>query len=480
MDAAKTRIVNWIEENRKEFTDMADSIWENPEQRWKEFHAAHIQAEYLANEGFTVTKDISGMNTAFIAEWGEGKPVIGFIGEYDALPGLSQKAISRQEPVIENGPGHGCGHNLLGTGAVAAAVAVQKWLQESGTTGTVRYYGCPAEEGGGGKVFMAREGIYDDLDAAFNFHPGETNMPMKGGCVAVNMIAFKFRGLAAHAAYAHNGRSALDAVELMNVGVNYLREHVKDSVRIHYVITNGGEAPNIVPEEAEVLYIVRAETTAYLREVTNRVRRVAEGATIMTDTTVSEEFIMGYSTLINNHRLADLQYKAMEEIGPIDFSADELKFAQEINDALPGSNSDHIDSWIEKYNLSQEICERLEKYRHQALVDENFPAYDQNHIDKGATDVGDLGQITPVSLLMTSCFTTGSPGHNWGNVATAGMSIGHKGMLHAAKIMALAAVDLYSSPTELQHVRAEFEKNAKPYICPMPEENKPPRFEPVT
>jgi aminobenzoyl-glutamate utilization protein B len=478
-NTAKQTVIKWLEAHSKPFTNMADEIWAAPEIKWYEFTASRLQADFLEKEGFSVNRDVAEMNTAFIAEWGEGKPVIGFIGEYDALPGLSQKIQPTKEPVEDGAPGHGCGHNLLGTGAVASAIAIQKWLQESGVSGTVRYYGCPAEEGGGGKVFMAREGHYDDLDAAFNYHPADINMPSKSSCVAIFSLFFRFTGRAAHAASAHLGRSALDAVELMNVGVNFLREHVKDSVRMHYVITNGGQAPNIVPEEAEVQYIIRAETSEYLLEVTDRVRKVAEGATLMTGTEVEENFIGGYSNMINNHRLADLQYEAMQLIGPIDFTTEEHAYAQQINDALPGSNSDYIDNWIEQYKPPVEISGLLDNYRDKALIEGNFPSIDQNFIEKGATDVGDLSQIVPVSMLYTTCFSTGSPGHSWSNVATGGMSIGHKGMMHAAKIMALAAVDLYTDPEKLRQVREEFEKKAKPYQCPIPEEIKPPRYEPV-
>jgi aminobenzoyl-glutamate utilization protein B len=256
----KKYVLQWLEENTARFTEMSDQIWETPEIMWEEFFASRLQAEFLEKEGFSITRDVAGMNTAFIAEWGEGKPIIAMIGEYDALPGLSQKKQATKEAAVEGGPGHGCGHNMLGTAGVAAAVAVQKWLQKSHISGTVRYYGCPAEEGGEGKVFMARAGLFDDLDAAFDYHPGALNATSKGGCVAVQSFRFRFNGVAAHAGGApHRGRSALDAVELMNVGANYLREHVLDSIRIHYIITDGGQATNIVPETAEVEYCIRAE-----------------------------------------------------------------------------------------------------------------------------------------------------------------------------------------------------------------------------
>jgi aminobenzoyl-glutamate utilization protein B len=328
---------------------------------------------------------------------------------------------------------------------------------------------------------MARAGAFDDLDAALNFHPGSINMPSKGSAVGVNSLYYRFYGRSSHAGGSpHKGRSALDAVELMNVGVNYLREHVKDDVRMHYIITDGGKAPNIVPEEAEVYYFIRAAKPDYLAEVIERVGKVAEGAAMMTETRVEVKFEDGCSAVLNNHYLADLQYQVMELIGPIEFSADEIDFAQQINDAFPGSNSDFIDSEIEYFKLSPEMAARLNEYRDQPLIGGNFPALDASIIGTGSTDVGDLSQIVPVSMLWATCWPTGVPGHSWGNVACSGMSIGHKGMLHAAKIMALSAMELYSKPEHLVAIRNEFGQSTggKPYGSPIPDEIDPPRFEP--
>ena len=475
------QIIQWLEENQADFTDMADKIWENPELAWQEFKSSRLQADYLENAGFKITWNIGGMNTAFIAEWGSGKPILGFIGEYDALPGLSQKKQPYKEPIIEGGVGHGCGHNLLGTAAVAAAVAVQKWLKTTGKPGTVRYYGCPAEEKGSGKVYMALDGAFDDLDAALNFHPATINMPTKGSAVGVNSIYYRFKGRSSHAGGSpEKGRSALDAVELMNVGVNYLREHVKDDVRIHYIITKGGTAPNIVPEEAESYYFIRAANPDYLAEVVERVNKVAKGAAMMTETSVDIVFDEGTSPLLNNHTLADLQYQAMQLIGPIHFTEEEIEFAQKINDAFPGTNADYIDEKIEHYKLSPEEAEALNKFRDQPLISDNFPALDIGIIETGSTDVGDLSQIVPVSMLLTTCHPTGCPGHSWGNVASAGMSIGHKGMMHAAKIMAVTAIELFTNPSHLEKIWKEFKEKTKgkPYVPPIPPDKKPPSYEP--
>lgn len=483
MDSSEAgqEVIQWLDQNQSDFIELADQIWQHPEVAWKEFKSSRIQADYLEKEGFTITWDIGGMNTAFIAEWGEGKPILGFVGEYDALPGLSQKLQPTKEALIEGGDGHGCGHNLLGTGAVASAVAVQKWLKSKGASGTVRYYGCPAEEKGSGKVYMAMAGAFDDLDAALNFHPAKLNMPEKGGTVGVNAIYYRFHGRTAHAGGApHKGRSALDAVELMNVGVNYLREHVKDDVRMHYIITEGGTAPNIVPDEAEVYYYLRAAKPDYLAEVVERVRKVAEGAALMTETSVEIRFEEGCSPLINNHYLADLQFQAMQSIGPIHFTPEEIKFAQQINDGFPDTNEDYIEDMIEYYKPTTENAEALNAYRDLPLIGENFIGLDEQIIATGSTDVGDLSQIVPVSLLNTTCFPTGCPGHSWGNVAAAGMSIGHKGMMHAAKVMALTAVELYSDPDHLVEIHREFDqkRGGKTYVPMIPKDAKPPRYDP--
>ncbi len=459
----KQDVIHWLDENQARFTRMSDAIWDHPEIALQEKLASRLQADDLEEAGFRVTWGSGGMPTAFIAEWGSGKPVIGFVGEYDALNNLSQKNQPTQEALVPGGPGHGCGHNLLGVGGLAAAVAVKRWLQEEGRSGTVRYYGCPAEETLLGKVFMARDGAFDDLDAALNFHPSSINSAAKGTAVGVNNLKFRFFGVAAHAgASPHLGRSALDAVELMNVGVNYLREHVPSNTRIHYVITHGGDLPNIVPAEAEVWYYVRAVDRDQIEAVTERVRQIAQGAALMTGTRVEEKFLTGCYNMLNNHYLSDLQYEAMKLIGPIDFTPEEMDYARLINEAFP---PEVRASLFRSLKLPAEMEGR-------PLLGENYPANDADDIETGSTDVADLSWITPVSMLSTTCFATGAPGHSWGVVATGRTTIGHKGMMHAAKIMALAAVDLYTDPVHLQKARAEFAQatRGKPYRSPLPPE----------
>ena len=477
---SKSDIVTWLDKNEEHFIEMADEIWATPEIRFQEFKSSKLQADFMEEAGFEITWDIGGLNTAFVAEWkneaagsqGSGSgPIIGFAGEYDALPGLSQQLNTVPLPIEEGGHGHGCGHNLLGTGALAAAVATKQWLQESGTPGTVRYLGCPAEEGGCGKVYMARAGAFDDLSAAFNFHPGYNNYASKGSCLGVQSMKFRFFGRTSHAGSApHMGRSALDAVELMNVGVNFLREHVEDGVRIHYVITDGGGTfPNIVPDKAEVYYYMRAHMPDQVQEIVRRVRNIANGAAMMTETRVEESVEHGTTCMLNNHVLADLQYAAMEEIGAMDFTPEEMAYAAEINanNALGNSDSTARAIGIAPSALTD------------SLLAGYYPSLDEGKIHTASTDVGDLSWKTPVSMLHTACWPLNAAAHSWGVVASGGMSIGHKGMMYAAKVMARAAIELYDDPAKLAAARSEFAAatSATTYTPPVPEDKMPPQFE---
>ena len=469
-------IPDWLESHRERFIAMADSIWSHPEVAWQEFHSSKLQADFLEAEGFRIRWDLGAINTAFVAEWGAGRPIIGLLGEYDALAGLSQKRQPTKEPVQEGAPGHGCGHNLLGTGGLASAVALRHWLEASGTPGVVRYYGCPAEEQISGKTFMAREGAFEDLDAAFNFHPDRVNAPSTGSAVGVYDMVFTFHGRTAHAGGApHQGRSALDGVELMNVGVNYLREHVTEKVRIHYVVTDGGRLPNVVPDRAEVWYFVRAHQREELDEVAGRVRKIADGAALMTETVVEHRLRGACSSVLNNHLLADLQYQAMEAIGPINFTDEEVEYARAINACFPAENAARV---FDKMKPPAEQRARLKELADRPLLGENFPAWDEDHVGTGSTDVGDVSWITPLSMLRTACQATGAPGHSWAVTATGATGIGHKGMMHAAKVMALAAGRLYQDAGLLARVREEFAESTRerPYRCPLPPGVTPPSY----
>ena len=413
-------LAGWLEERQERFIQMADTIWANPEVALTESKACALQADALARDGFAITREVGGLPTAFMAEWGSGAPVIGYLSEYDALPGLSQKSQSGQDPVVAEGPGHGCGHNLLGTAALAAAMALKAWLQETGQSGTVRYYGCPAEETITGKVYMARAGAFDDLDA----------------------------------------------VELMNIGANFLREHVIETARIHYVITNGGGAPNVVPDEAEVWYFVRAPRRDQVEAITARVRDIARGATLMTGTTVEEDYQCGAYNVLPNLTLADAALAVMGEMGPMEFTDTERAYARAIADAYPTAVRAGV---IESHGLPTRLLD-------ESLTGELFAPLDKGKVMPGSTDVADVSWITPTLQVWTACWVVGVPGHSWGITATGAMSIGHKGMLYAAKAMALTGARLVSDPALLERARAEHAEatNDKAYHTPLPEGLQPP------
>ena len=466
-DKEKQSLCNWIERNAPRFTQLSDEIWANPELSYQESFSSKLQADFLAQEGFHITWGIGGLKTAFCAEWGSGKPILGFAGEYDALANLSQKALPYPEPLQEGAAGHGCGHNLLGVGAMAAACALKAWLEENHYSGCIRYYGCPAEETGSGKSFIARAGAFDDLDAAFNFHPFSVNFACKGSIVGYMDLTFRFHGTSAHAgATPHLGRSALDAVELMNVGVNYLREHVSPDVRIHYVITKGGDAPNIVPAEAEVWYFLRAHLPETMQNLYQRVEKIAQGAALMTETRMSVTLNGVMANLLNNKTLADIQYANMQLIGSIPFTPEEYAFAERINRAYP---SDAAQGIADSFHIPLSVLEK------SSLAADNYPSFDEGVVYTFSTDVGDLSWKAPLSLLMTACFPTHVAWHTWGVVAAVGTSIGHKGMLHAAKIMALSGLDLLTQPQLLTQVRCEFEAARQQHTPPAP---LPPHIQP--
>jgi len=463
-----TEVNEWLEERQGRFIGMADQIWSNPELALAEYKACSLQSDDLAADGFTITSNIGDLPTAFMAEWSSGKagPVIGFLGEYDALPGLSQHNQDVQDPIAVDGPGHGCGHNLLGTAALAAASVMKAWLEHSGTSATVRYYGCPAEETCEGKVFMARAGAFDDLDMAITWHPGSTNTVWAGSSLAVNNIKFRFRGRTAHAAAnPETGRSALDAVELMNVGVNYLREHVIDAARLHYVITNGGGAPNVVPDDCEVWYFIRSPERHQVEELTERVRNIARGAALMTETTMEENFVSGAYNMLSNTVISEKMMAILDELGPIEFTDEEKAYGKTIADAFP---REIRATMLAMENLPKELIE-------QGLNGEVWPIRDADKVLPGSTDVSDVSWIVPTSQITTTTWALGIPGHSWAVPATGAMSIGHKGMLHAAKAMAMTGADFVLDPDLLQRAKDEFAKSTKgrPYQCPIPAHVQP-------
>lgn len=463
-------IEEWLEERQRRFIAIADQIWERPELALTEHFACQLHADDLAADGFTITGDIGGLPTAFMAEWtqGEGGPIIGFLGEYDALPGLSQERQPGQQPIVVDGPGHGCGHNLLGTAALAAASVLKAYLQRTGQAATVRYYGCPAEETCEGKVFMARAGAFDDLDAAITWHPGFNTSVWASSSNAINNLKFRFKGRTAHAAgNPETGRSALDAVELMNIGVNYLREHMQDKARVHYVITNGGGAPNVVPDDCEVWYFVRSPERDQVEELTDRVRKVAQGAALMTETTVTENFIAGAYNMLPNHVISHLMAEVLGELGPIEFDQADYAWGTVVAEQYPIEAREKA---LRNRHLPPELAT-------QGLLGEVTPMRESEEGGAGSTDVADVSWITPTAQFRTTCFALGAPGHSWANTSTSGSPIGHKGMLHAAKGMAISAFRLIDDSALLQAAKDEFAAATagRPYKCPIPAHVQPRR-----
>lgn len=461
-------IASWLDERQERFITISDTIWEYAEIALAETKSCALQAEDLEADGFRVTRNVGGLPTAFIAEWGNGGPVIGFLGEYDALPELSQKSQAEQEALVAGGAGHGCGHNLLGTASLAAASALKAWLQATGRQGTVRYYGCPAEETGAGKVFMARDGAFEGLDAVLTWHPGYHTTVMRGSTLAVDHIKFRFLGKTAHAAAAPDlGRSALDAVELTNIGVNFMREHVIDSARIHYVITNGGGQPNVVPAEAEVWYYIRAPRRDLLDPITERVRKIAEGAAMMTETRLEVHDFFGVHNYLPNQALADTAMQVLEALGPIEFDSAEREYAKRITDAFPGPSRAGV---LEAFGLPKDVIDH-------SLLDEPYQPTDQGKTLSGSTDVSEASWNAPTLQLWATCWPLGVPGHSWAITATGAMSIGHKGMLHAAKAMAIAAAEIVDDPDLLARARDEFQRatDGYTYRAPIPEGAEPPK-----
>jgi aminobenzoyl-glutamate utilization protein B len=415
---------------------LQKQIWRHPELGFLETKSSDEHQRHLRENDFTVETGVAGMPTAYVATYGQGRPVIGILAEFDALPGLSQDTVPYRKPLIEGGNGHACGHNVFGAGSIAGAVAIRKWLEENRQEGTIKVFGTPAEEGGGGKVYMVREGLFNGVDVVLDWHPGTGNAVSVGSGTAIQMIDYTFRGVPAHAAGSPDkGRSALDGVEAFNYMVNLLREHVPTSSRIHYVIVNGGEAPNVVPDYAKVSYYIRNPKREILKELVEWVGQAAEGAAKGTQTTVSSEIISGFYELLGNRRLQELVQQKLEAVGGVVYDEREQAFAREIVNGL---------------NLNDTILNSVTQV--QPLREER-PSQ-----GGGSTDVGDVSWTVPTVSFNTAVFVPGSAGHSWQNVAAGGTTIGTKGLMNAAKIFALTAIDLYRNPKLLSEVTAEFER----------------------
>lgn len=459
-----------IDQKEEQILALSDEIWGYAELSLKEYKSAAAYVKLLGELGFTVTEKLCGLDTAFCGSFGQGRPVIGILGEFDALSGLSQKGgLACKEELIPGGNGHGCGHNLLGAGALAAAVGVKAYLEQTGVPGTVIFYGCPGEEGGAGKALMAREGLWKELDCAITWHPGDCNEIVTGTCNSCIQTLYKFHGVASHAAGdPEDGRSALDAVELMNVGVQYLREHVKPDARIHYAMVNGGGlSPNVVQAEASVLYMVRSCLVKDANALQKRVDRIAEGAAMMTETTLERIFIDGCSGTVPNHGLEKLCYENMQAIPCPTFTEEEWKLADEIKKTYTAPPLPSLAASVDPA-AAEWIREKTQNGT-RSLNDFVAPLWQGEFFSAGSTDVGDVSWLTPAVQVYTACFPSGAPGHSWQNVSFAKSSVGHKSLLYAGKVMAASAVGLFEDPARLAEIRAEFEKaTAAGYDCPIP------------
>ena len=447
--------IDKIREEKQSFIDLAQKMWEEPETAFNEVKACEWTAEVLEKYGFEVEKGAYDMPTCVVGRWGSGHPIIGFLGELDALPGLSQKVSTTKEPAVAGAPGQGCAHNLLDGACLAAAVGVKAELENRGMSGTVVYYGCPAEEVLTGKVFMARNGAFKDLDCAFAWHGGNLNMVTTGIHTGLNSAIFHFKGRTAHAGGdPQNGRSALDAAELMSVGANYLREHVTSDVRIHYVYKEAGTAPNIVPDRASVWYYVRAMSREAIEDTYDRLVKVARGAAMMTETELEIEFLGGCYNTMPNMYMANMTYDIMKQIPIPQYTEEELKFADELNKQSPQYESYKASGTLEKGSMHTEIK-------------------DLSPVNSyGSTDVGDVQHVCPCVQVRTACWNMAAPGHSWQVTACSGMSIGHKGMVYGGEVMAAAAMEMYEHPEHIEKAKEEFDAkmSAHPYKCPIPME----------
>lgn len=472
MTSGKRIAIDAIECSSEIFTHLSDRIWEFAELSLKEYRSTEEYVRVLGELGFEVEEQVAGIPTAFLGKYGSGRPVIGILGEYDALSGLSQVGGSAvKEELAKGGNGHGCGHNMLGAGALAAAYGIKAYLEATGRPGTVIFYGTPGEEGGAGKAFMAKEGIWYDLDCALTWHPSDVNEVTTGTCNSCIQTLYKFKGVASHAAGdPEDGRSALDAVELMNVGVQYLREHTKDDARIHYaIIDGGGFSPNVVQPTASVLYMVRSNLVKDANALQERVDKIAEGAAIMTETSFEKIFIDGCSNTVPNHVLESLLHRNMTEVGACVYTDEEWSLANAVKATYQSHGLPTLAAQYDK--AAREEVEKLSEGGNRALNDFVAPLYSSDCFSAGSTDVGDVSWQTPTAQCHTLCFTSGAPGHSWQNVSLGKTSIGHKGLLLAGKIIAMTAVELFEDPSLIDLAKREFEERAKEgYTCPIPKD----------
>ena len=461
-----------VDKYRDDIVKINDTVWEYAEPGMKEYKTAAFYEDFFKEKGFNVKSALADMPTAFIAEWGEGAPVVGFLGEFDALPTLSQKAACAvKTPIVEGAYGHGCGHNSLGAGAAGAALAFRDYLEENGLKGTVRFYGCPGEEYGSGKVFMARAGLYDDLDVCLTWHPGKFNRVSTTSSLANISVMFSFRGVSAHAAgNPHLGRSALDAVELMNVGVNYLREHIIPEARVHYAYVNaGGIAPNVVHDFAKIHYFIRAPKMYQAQEIFERVKDVAEGAAKMTGTTHTVELKEAIFDYNPNRTLEKVMQEAFEEIGAPKFDQADFDLAKEFRKSFTKGDLEDVKSSLINSGMDPDLISE-DDVLHTGVL----PYVPLNKAMPGSTDVGDASYCAPTAQIGVVTEALGTPGHSWQVTAQSRSSIAYKGTITAAKVMALAAVKAAFDPEVLKKAKEELIKSTGgKYVSAVPPEIKP-------
>jgi len=446
----KKKIWDSIDGNSKMLKKMARDIWENPEVSLEEEFASKLQAKVLKEAGFKVTLGLKGLPTAIMAEYGDGEPVIGILGEYDALESLSQDSVPERKVRVKDGHGHGCGHNLLGTGGVGASIAIKNAIARKEIHGTIRYYGCPAEEELIGKLFMLRDGYFDNCDVLLYWHPSSNNIPWRVPCLAATSVVFSFKGLTAHAPQAHIGRSALDAVELMNVGANYLREHLPKEVLMHYSILGNGIAPNTVPDRCQSWYMMRAPKRVQLDEAFPRLIDVAKGAAMMTGTYLENvEVLGGGNEVIVNQTLADLFVKNMNEIGGPSFTEEDYNFAKELTDQLTP----------EQKLRGAQAFQIPPEYYDEVLLDKIVPKTDVDVIPVSGD--ADVSWVFPFGTFYCATWPVGVFTHTWQATACTGSDIGFNGMLFAAKTLAGACYELMTNDVLMKNVKDEFKKTSK-------------------
>ncbi|REE07368.1 aminobenzoyl-glutamate utilization protein B [Paraburkholderia sp. BL27I4N3] len=464
-------VVDRVETKGQEFIDLADEIWSLAEMRYAEFRSSELHASAIERAGFKVTRGVAGMPTAFVAEAGAGGPVIGFLGEYDALAGLSQQSGALTcvpNPDAATGNGHGCGHHLLGAASHLAAVVARDYFAANNIKATVRFYGCPAEEAAAGKTFMARAGLFDDLDVALCWHPSVASSVFMNATLANVQASFRFHGKSAHAALApHLGRSALDAAELMNIGVNYLREHMPDLARVHFAyINSGGASTNVIPVLAEVLYTVRSPHSGDALDLFERVKQIAEGAAMMTGTRLDIIFDKACSNVLHNDTLDRVLDANMRAIGAFDVDARETEFAKQLQNTI---SADDL------ANCSRHFAAALRDPK--PIITEILPYHpDVARPVTGSTDVGDVSWAAPTTQCLTACYAWGTGFHSWQMVAQGKQSLAHKGMLLAAKTLAATAIDLAGKPDVLHEAKQELhrKRGSRGYQCPIPPDVMPP------